>query len=130
MYKSKITKEQKLAAIDQVAAGQSISHVAAACGVVENTLYRWIREAHKELQNLQFNNSPPRPRPLIRAQRKFTETFKRDLAQQVIDGAPVAQVAAAFDIAKERIYVWVHAFFPAYKFDKNTGPHPSPGDCR
>jgi transposase-like protein len=111
----KFSKEYKMAAIEQVWAGKSVGDVAAACGVIDNTLYRWIRElgpgARKDDPQsagigADFTKNVAEARGRVRTQRKFTREFKKKVAQQIANEIPGAQVKSCPDTS---LLIIIHA---------------------
>src|SRR5205807_1880812 len=47
--------------------------------------------------------------------RRYTEEYKRAVAQQVKDGRSAPQVAEACGIGRDLLYKWVHRYFPGLR---------------
>jgi len=108
--KRSFTDEFKKAAVDKVREGKKPADVAKEFGVARSALYRWVqesegREAPKAKKTKSENAGGG-------TKRRYTEEFKRAVAQQVKDGRSAPKVAAACSIGRDLLYKWVHKYFP------------------
>jgi len=143
--KRKFSDEYRLAAVEQVWDGKSVSEVAAACGLHVMTLYHWIRKLKpkppspgmeiKEEGSTERNGQTEteirdrssksgevagRQSP-VRSQRKFSKEFKKKVVREIDEGGSVVEIAAKHGIVRNMLYRWYYEAYPERKQVRKTG---------
>ena len=127
----RFSNEYKMAAIEQVWGGKSVSEVAAACEVYKGGVYRWIAElgpggkkadertAGVDAEFVQERGNGGR-RPIFR-RRTFTKAQKIEVAKQVAKGRRVAEIAEEYKVCHELVYRWYYQAYPERQIPRGTG---------
>ena len=100
----RLTNEDRIAIIQQIAAGTAVADVAAAFNLHESTIYNCLAKAKKDhpentATEDEFAKIVAKASSQIKTPRKFTETFKRQIAQRVVDGESIATTIARASFA-------------------------------
>src|SRR5947207_4219700 len=105
------TDEFKKAAVDRVLAGEKVGEVAKEFGIARSALYVWVEKAQGK-ERLPKRRADGEEKTAAGPKRRYTEEYKRAVAQQVNDGRSAPQVAEACGIGRDLLYKWVHRYFP------------------
>jgi transposase-like protein len=120
------TLDQKIDAIEQVWKGKTVPEVAKKLDVLETTFYSWIRELVKEPEVLhprlakmcadykKRTGCDGRQGP-IKPQSRYSDEFKKRVAQEVVSGLSVQSVADQYGVDRGRVYDWLAIYFPHSK---------------